>query len=105
MPLVAFTVTFGDQANPRVIPADAHAVPAELYARVDDDAGNPGGITRGDIAVTTSARSASSRTEPMSTWRPRPTTCSTTRMKRRRWPHASGGAPGSWRGDREPSGK
>jgi hypothetical protein len=50
MPLVAFTVTFGDQANPRVIPADAHAVPAELYARVDDDAGNPGGITRGDIA-------------------------------------------------------
>jgi hypothetical protein len=26
-------------------------------------------------------------------------------MKRRRWPHASGGAPGSWRGDREPSGK
>jgi hypothetical protein len=50
MPLVSFTVTFGDETTPRILPAAARAVPAELYTGIEDEAGNPGGITRGDLA-------------------------------------------------------
>ena len=48
MPLVLFDLAF-DPRNPRVLPCDARAVAAEPCAEVDDDAGNPGGVTRGDI--------------------------------------------------------
>ena len=50
MPLVLFDVTF-DPRNPRVLPCDVRAVPAEPYAGIEEEAGNPGGITRADIAA------------------------------------------------------
>jgi hypothetical protein len=48
MPLVLFDVAF-DPRSPRVLPVDIRAVPAEPYAGIEDDAGNPGGVTRADI--------------------------------------------------------
>ncbi|MFI5297301.1 MAG: hypothetical protein ACHREM_04325 [Polyangiales bacterium] len=49
MALVLFTAAF-DRPNPRPLPGDPRAVPAAPYAHVDDEAGNPGGITRADVA-------------------------------------------------------
>lgn len=49
MPLVLFDVSF-DKPNPRVVPAETRAVAGEAYAHVDDEAGNPGGITAADVA-------------------------------------------------------
>lgn len=49
MPLVLFDANFSEH-NPRVLPADARAVPAEPYVHIDDEAGNPGGVTRADLA-------------------------------------------------------
>ena len=48
MPLVLFDVAF-DPRSPRVLPCDERAVAAERYAGIEDDAGNPGGVTRGNI--------------------------------------------------------
>jgi hypothetical protein len=48
MPLVLFEIAF-DPRNPRVLPSDVRAVPAEPYAGIEDDAGNVGGVTRSDI--------------------------------------------------------
>ena len=48
MPLVLFDIAF-DPRNPRVLPCDARAVPAGPYAGSEDDAGNPGGVTRSEI--------------------------------------------------------
>lgn len=48
MPLLLLNVCF-DRANPRALPVDARAVPAEPYAHLDEEAGSPGGITRADI--------------------------------------------------------
>ena len=50
MPLILFTASFAGQSNPRVLPAGTPAVLAGHYIRVEEDAGNPGGVTRGDIA-------------------------------------------------------
>jgi hypothetical protein len=49
MPLLEFVVTF-DPRNPRVLPCDTLAVAAGRYLRVEEDAGDPGGIVRADIA-------------------------------------------------------
>jgi hypothetical protein len=49
MPLMLFNVSF-DTQNPSMLLCDARAVPAEPRAQLGDDAGNPGGVTRGDIA-------------------------------------------------------
>ena len=48
MPLVLFDVAY-DKPNPSRVEPDARAVPADVYAHLDDDAGNPGGITKADI--------------------------------------------------------
>ena len=48
VPLVLFDVSYRRQ-NPSHVEPDARAVSAERYGYVDDDAGNPGGITRAEI--------------------------------------------------------
>jgi len=48
MPLVLFDIAL-DPRNPRVLPCDTRAVPADLYTEIEDDAGNPGGVMRADI--------------------------------------------------------
>ena len=50
MPLVQFSVSFDDKPKPRVLAAEARAVAAEPYLSVDEEAGDPGGVTRADIA-------------------------------------------------------
>jgi hypothetical protein len=49
MPLLVFIVWRDDQPNPRVVAGGTRAVPADLYASVDEAAGNPGGVTRADL--------------------------------------------------------
>jgi hypothetical protein len=49
MHLLLFDVAF-DPRNPRMLPCDARAVPAGGYLQVEEDAGDPGGIVRADIA-------------------------------------------------------
>ena len=50
MPFILFSVSFDDQRNPRVLAAEACAVRAEPYLGVDEEAGDPGGITRADVS-------------------------------------------------------
>jgi len=50
MPFILFSVSIGDQPNPRVLSADARAVAAAPDLSVDEEADDPGGITRADIA-------------------------------------------------------
>ena len=49
MPLVLFNISF-DTRDPKMLFCDARAVPAEPCAQIEDDPGNPGGVTRRDIA-------------------------------------------------------
>ena len=50
MPLIAIAVHSNDPTPHRVVPADIRAVPAAKYALYEEAAGNPGGITRGELA-------------------------------------------------------
>ena len=49
MPRVAFTVSL-EMPNPREVDPGLPAVPAAPYVHLDDEAGNPGGVTRADLA-------------------------------------------------------
>ena len=50
MPIVIFDVAYYEKTNPDHVERDARAVSGTTYNDLDNDAGNPGGITRDQIS-------------------------------------------------------